>query len=88
MWAAGARLTEQEVSLGAAQALRLAGAGAPQAVLVARAALAVLVLVLMGRAGVSGRHAAAVGVEPLTVSAAGAGDGVRAGAREAGGVAV
>lgn len=41
------------MSLGAAQALRLAGAGAPEAVLVARAALAVHILILMGRAGVS-----------------------------------
>lgn len=76
------------MSLRAAQALRLAGAGAREAVLVARAAPAVLILVLMGLAGVSRRHAATAGVEPSTASAAGAGANVRAGAREAGGVAV
>lgn len=76
------------MSLGAAQALRLSGAGAPEAVLVARAALAILILVLTGRAGVSRRHAATGGVEPSTVTAAGAGAAVRAGAREARGVAV
>lgn len=76
------------MTLGAAQALRLAGAGAPEAVLVARPALAVLALVLMGCAGVSRRHAATGAVELSTVSAAGAGADVRAGAREARAVAV
>lgn len=76
------------MSLGAAQAPGLAGPAAPEAVLVARAALAVLVLVLMRRAGAARRRTAAAGVEPPTVSAAAAGGGVRAGAGQAGGVAV
>lgn len=67
----------------AAQALRLAGAVALQAVLVARTALAILILILTGCTGASRRHAAIGGVEPSTVSAAGAGVDVRAGAREA-----
>lgn len=82
------RLTEQEMSLVAAQAVRFAGTRAPVAVLVTRVALPVPVRVLARRALVGRWQTVSVAVQLLIVSAAGAGAGVGPGAGKTRGVAV
>lgn len=66
-------LTEQEMSLVAAQAVGFAGTWAPVAVFVTWMAFPVLVCILMRWARVGWWHTVAVALQPLTLSAAATG---------------